>query len=97
MLFSVFGGMYPGAAFTLAARFAAKPSHMAMMAGLLMQGAAIGQVTDKIAKHIYRNYTSRQPCSQRKRHPMLIDQQGGQKAGEWNKHAGVGEETRANQ
>ena len=42
-LFSAFGGMFPGTAFVLAARFALKPSHMALMAGLMLQGAGIGQ------------------------------------------------------
>ena len=35
--------MFPGTAFVLAARFAIKPSHMALMAGLMLQGAGIGQ------------------------------------------------------
>jgi len=43
ILFSAFGGMFPGTAFVLAARFAIKPSHMALMAGLILQGAGIGQ------------------------------------------------------
>ncbi|UCH40407.1 MAG: MFS transporter [Gammaproteobacteria bacterium] len=43
ILFSAFGGMFPGTAFVLAARFAIKPSHMALMAGLMLQGAGIGQ------------------------------------------------------
>ncbi len=42
-LFSAFGGMFPGTAFVLAARFSIKPSHMALMAGLMLQGAGIGQ------------------------------------------------------
>ena len=42
-LFSAFGGIFPGTAFVLAARFSASPSHMAMMAGLMLQGAGIGQ------------------------------------------------------
>ena len=42
-LFSAFGGMYPGTAFVLAARYSVKPSHMALMAGLMLQGAGIGQ------------------------------------------------------
>ena len=42
-LFSAFGGMFPGTAFVLAARFSVKPSHMALMAGLMLQGAGIGQ------------------------------------------------------
>ena len=41
--FSACGGMYPGTAFALAPRFAAKPSHIALMSGLLLQGAGIGQ------------------------------------------------------
>ncbi len=43
ILFSAFGGLYPGTAFALAARFAIKPSHIALMSGLLLQGAGIGQ------------------------------------------------------
>lgn len=42
-LFSAFGGMFPGTAFVLAARYSIKPSHMALMAGLMLQGAGIGQ------------------------------------------------------
>ncbi|MDH3538226.1 MAG: hypothetical protein OER87_20985, partial [Gammaproteobacteria bacterium] len=42
-LFSGFGGMFPGTAFVLAARYSIKPSHMALMAGLMLQGAGIGQ------------------------------------------------------
>lgn len=42
-LFSAFGGLYPGTAFALAARFSLSPSHMAMMAGFMLQGAGIGQ------------------------------------------------------
>lgn len=42
-LFSAFGGMFPGTAFVLAARFSASPSHMALMSGLMLQGAGIGQ------------------------------------------------------
>jgi CP family cyanate transporter-like MFS transporter len=41
--FSACGGMYPGTAFALAPRFAAQPSHIALMSGLLLQGAGIGQ------------------------------------------------------
>jgi len=41
--FSTCGGMYPGTAFALAPRFAARPSHIALMSGLLLQGAGIGQ------------------------------------------------------
>ena len=41
--FSAFGGLFPGTAFVLAARFSISPSHMAMMVGLLLQGAGIGQ------------------------------------------------------
>lgn len=43
ILFSAFGGMFPGTAFVLAARYSIKPSHMALMAGLMLQGAGIGQ------------------------------------------------------
>lgn len=42
-LFSAFGGMFPGTAFVLASRYSIKPSHMALMAGLMLQGAGIGQ------------------------------------------------------
>lgn len=42
-LFSAFGGLFPGTAFVLAARFSPSPSHMALMAGFLLQGAGIGQ------------------------------------------------------
>jgi MFS family permease len=42
-LFSAFGGLFPGTAFVLAARYSASPSHMALMAGLMLQGAGIGQ------------------------------------------------------
>ena len=42
-LFSAFGGMFPGTAFVLAARYAIRPSHMALMAGAMLQGAGIGQ------------------------------------------------------
>ena len=41
--FSTCGGLYPGTAFALAPRFAARPSHIALMSGLLLQGAGIGQ------------------------------------------------------
>lgn len=43
ILFSACGGMFPGTAFVLAARYSVKPSHMALMAGLMLQGAGIGQ------------------------------------------------------
>ncbi len=42
-LFSTFGGIFPGTAFVLASRYSIKPSHMALMAGLMLQGAGIGQ------------------------------------------------------
>ena len=42
-LFSAFGGLFPGTAFVLAARYSIRPSHMALMAGLMLQGAGIGQ------------------------------------------------------
>lgn len=42
-LFSAFGGLFPGTAFALAARYSIHPSHMALMAGLILQGAGIGQ------------------------------------------------------
>jgi MFS family permease len=41
ILFS--GGIFPGTAFVLAARYSVKPSHMALMAGFMLQGAGIGQ------------------------------------------------------
>ena len=43
ILFSACGGMFPGTAFVLAAGYSVKPSHMALMAGLMLQGAGIGQ------------------------------------------------------
>jgi predicted MFS family arabinose efflux permease len=43
ILFSAFGGIFPGTAFVLAARYSPSPSHMALMAGLMLQGAGIGQ------------------------------------------------------
>ncbi len=43
ILFSAFGGLFPGSAFVLASRYSIRPSHMAFMSGLLLQGAAIGQ------------------------------------------------------
>ena len=42
-LFSACGGLFPGTAFVLASRFSPSPSHMALMTGLLLQGAGIGQ------------------------------------------------------
>ncbi|MFT5505599.1 MAG: CP family cyanate transporter-like MFS transporter [Gammaproteobacteria bacterium] len=42
-LFSAFGGIFPGTAFVLAARFSVSPAQMALMAGLMLQGAGIGQ------------------------------------------------------
>ena len=42
-LFSAFGGMFPGTAFVLAARYSPSPAQMALMAGFLLQGAGIGQ------------------------------------------------------
>ena len=42
-LFSAFGGMFPGTAFVLAARYSPSPSHMALMAGFMLQGAGLGQ------------------------------------------------------
>ncbi|MGB5329300.1 MAG: MFS transporter [Gammaproteobacteria bacterium] len=42
-MFSAFGGMFPGTAFVLAARYSPSPSHMALMAGFMLQGAGIGQ------------------------------------------------------
>lgn len=43
IVFSAGGGLFPGTAFALAPRFAARPSHIALMSGLLLQGAGIGQ------------------------------------------------------
>ncbi len=43
LLFSACGGMFPGTAFVLAARLAASPAHVALMAGLLLQGSGLGQ------------------------------------------------------
>ena len=42
-LFSAFGGLFPGTAFALAARYSISPAYMALMAGLMLQGAGIGQ------------------------------------------------------
>ena len=42
-LFSAFGGLFPGTAFVLAARYSISPSQMALMVGLMLQGAGIGQ------------------------------------------------------
>jgi MFS family permease len=42
-LFSAFGGMFPGTAFVLAARYSPSPTHMALMAGFMLQGAGLGQ------------------------------------------------------
>ena len=42
-LFSTFGGMFPGTAFVLAARYSPSPAQMALMAGFMLQGAGIGQ------------------------------------------------------
>ena len=42
-LFTTVGGLVPSTAFALAARFALRPTHMALMAGLMLQGASIGQ------------------------------------------------------
>ena len=47
--FSACGGMYPGTAFALAPRFAARPSHIALMSGLLLQGAGVGQTAGPLA------------------------------------------------
>ena len=41
--FSAFGGMFPGTAFVLAARYSPSPAQMALMAGFMLQGAGIGQ------------------------------------------------------
>ena len=42
-LFSACGGMFPGTAFVLAARFSPSPALMALMAGFMLQGAGLGQ------------------------------------------------------
>ena len=42
-LFSAFGGMFPGTAFVLAARYSPSPAQMALLAGFLLQGAGLGQ------------------------------------------------------
>lgn len=42
-LFSAFGGMFPGTAFVLAARYSPSPAQMALMAGFMLQGAGLGQ------------------------------------------------------
>ena len=42
-LFSAFGGIFPGTAFVLAARYSPSPAQMALMAGFMLQGAGIGQ------------------------------------------------------
>ena len=44
IVFSVCGGMFPGSAFVLAARFSATPALVAMMVGLLLQGSGLGQM-----------------------------------------------------
>lgn len=44
VLFSVFGGLFPGTAFVLAARFSVTPAHVALMVGLLLQGSGFGQM-----------------------------------------------------
>ena len=44
LVFSVCGGMFPGTAFVLAARFSATPALVAMMVGLLLQGSGFGQM-----------------------------------------------------
>ena len=48
LLFSAIGGLIPGTAFVLAAKFAVKPSHMALIAGMMFQGAGIGQTLGPI-------------------------------------------------
>ncbi|MFT5112494.1 MAG: MFS family permease [Parasphingorhabdus sp.] len=48
IVFSIAGGLVPGTAFVLAAGFALKPTHMALIAGMLLQGAGIGQTMGPI-------------------------------------------------
>ncbi len=43
IVFSACGGLFPGTAFVLASRYSIRPSHMAFMSGMLLQGAGIGQ------------------------------------------------------
>jgi MFS family permease len=59
ILFSAFGGIFPGTAFVLAARYSVKPSHMALMAGFMLQGAGIGQT------RVFRQLGFRQPGRRR--------------------------------
>ena len=40
---NITGGMFPGTAFVLAARYSPSPAQMALMAGFMLQGAGIGQ------------------------------------------------------
>lgn len=57
ILFSAFGGMFPGTAFVLASRYAPSPSHMALMAGLMLQGAGIGQTIGPLTISSVVEYT----------------------------------------
>ena len=59
ILFSAFGGMFPGTAFVLAARYSIKPSHMALMAGLMLQGAGIGQTIGPLMVSSVVEYSGR--------------------------------------
>lgn len=59
ILFSAFGGMFPGTAFVLAARYSIKPSHMALMAGLMLQGAGIGQTVGPLMVSSVVEYSGR--------------------------------------
>jgi len=59
ILFSAFGGMFPGTAFVLAARYSVKPSHMALMAGLMLQGAGIGQTIGPLMVSSVVEYSGR--------------------------------------
>ncbi len=59
ILFSAFGGMFPGTAFVLAARYSPSPSHMALMAGLMLQGAGIGQTIGPLMVSSVVEYSGR--------------------------------------
>jgi MFS family permease len=57
-LFSAFGGMFPGTAFVLAARYSPSPSQMALMAGFMLQGAGIGQTIGPLMVSSVVEYSS---------------------------------------
>jgi CP family cyanate transporter-like MFS transporter len=48
ILFSAFGGLIPGTMFATAPRFSNRPTHIASIVGLLLQGAGIGQTIGPI-------------------------------------------------